>query len=439
MTVVTPDVPSAASRLRSPSVARVLALGMTFAFSLVVGRTLGPHDAGTVYAAVVGASAVGMLARFGTEYAVLRHGSALFGSGHLTPGSLYWTHLLRVCLVGSVGCTVAVVVALLLVAPGDGAVYTAFALSIPFQSVGVLASALLRAGGMSGRGAFAEFGLAQGIAAAVTIVLGVADAAGPTRVGLAFSASWVLVCAWALLAARRAWQTGDAPAAGAGARPTLGSLAAMMSSSLLFYLLTWSPIAVLVLVATQTDVAWFGAAARFPTLIALVPTIQLTAGLPIIASHIAHRRLGEANEELRGLNVRASVIALASGAALVAAAPLVVALFGPGFEGAAAVLVVLVAGQVGAVLLGPASILPLVTGYERHAMVALCVTLPAAVVAETLLGMRWGAAGAAAGWSIAICAYGLAMAITLRRGAGIISYVTMRRPSRPRRQSLEHQ
>jgi O-antigen/teichoic acid export membrane protein len=436
--VVTREVAGAARRLRSPSVARVLALGMTFAFSLVVGRTLGPSGAGTVYAAVVGASALGMLARFGTEYAVLRHGSALFGRNELTPGQLHWAHLLRVCLIGSIGCSAAALVALYLASPRDLGVYAAFALSIPFQCIGVLASALLRAGGMSGRGAFAEFGLAQGIAAAITAVLGAADAADPTRVGLAFTGSWVLVGAWASLAARRAWQTGGG-ADEAVARPTLGSLGAMMSSSLLFYLLTWSPIAVLMLVATQTDVAWFGAAARFPTLIALVPTIQLTAGLPIIASHVAGHRLAEANEELRGLNRRASVIALVSGAALVAAAPLVVSLFGPGFEGAATVLVILVAGQVGAVLLGPASILPLVTGYERHAMVALCVTLPGALVAETLLGLRWGAAGAAAGWSIAICAFGLAMAITLRRGAGITSHVTMGRLARSRRQSLEHQ
>jgi O-antigen/teichoic acid export membrane protein len=411
---------------------------MTFAFSLVVARTLGPQGAGTVYAAVVGASALGMLARFGTEYAVLRHGSALFGSHELTAGSLHWPYLLRVCLIGSIGCCAAALIALLLVSPGDSAVYAAFALSIPFQSAGVLASALLRAGGMSGRGAFAEFGLAQGIAAVITVALGAAGAADPTRVGLVFTGSWVLVSVWAFLAGRRAWQTGGGADA-ALARPTLGSLGAMMSSSLLFYLLTWSPIAVLMLVATQTDVAWFGAAARFPTLIALVPTIQLTAGLPIIAAHVASRRVAEANHELRGLNLRASVIALVSGAALVAAAPLVVSLFGPGFEGAATVLVILVAGQVGAVLLGPASILPLVTGYERHAMVALCVTLPGAVVAETLLGMRWGAAGAAAGWSIAICAFGLAMAITLRRGAGITSHVTMGRPARSRRQTLEHQ
>lgn len=211
-----------------------------------------------------------------------------------------------------------------------------------------------------------------------------------------------------------------------------------MTSSLMFYLLTWSPIAVLMVVATQTDVAWFGAAARFPTLIALVPTIQLTAGLPVIAAHVANHRLAETNAELRALNVRASVIALVAGAGLVVAAPLVVSLFGPGFGGAATVLMILVVGQVGAVMLGPASILPLVTGFERHAMVALSVTLPGAVLVETLLGLRWGAAGAAAGWSIAICAFGLAMAITLRRGAGITSYVTIGGPARSRRQNLEH-
>ena len=343
------------------------------------------------------------------------------------------------CLFGSVAWCSVTVVALQLVSPENGPAFTAFALSIPFQSVGVLSSALLRAGGRGGRGAFAEFGLAQGIAAAATLVLGAVDAADPTRVGLVFTGSWALVCVWSIVAAGRTWQSGMSPDAAVASRPTLSSLGAMMSSSLLFYLLTWSPIGVLVVVSTQTEVAWFGAAARFPTLIALVPTIQLTAGLTTIASHVGHSRMDEANREIRGVNARASAVALASGAALVLAAPWVVALFGPGFEGAATVLVILVAGQVGAVLLGPASILPLVTGYERHAMVALCVTLPVAVVAETLLAAQWGAAGAAAGWSIAICAFGLAMAVILRRGAGLTSYLTLGRDSRSGRQTLEHQ
>ncbi len=411
---------------------------MTFAFSLVVGRALGPHGAGIVYAAVVGASALGMLARFGTEYAVLRHGSALFGSQSLHRTSLNWDYLLRFCVLGSVAWCAVVVVALQLVSVGERAAYTAFALSIPFQSVGVLCSALLRAGGQAGRGAFAEVGLAQGIAAAVTVVLVAADAADPARVGLAFTGSWALVSAWSLVAARRAWQT-EAHAGLETPRPTLGSLGAMMSSSLLFYALTWSPIGVLVLVSTQTEVAWFGAAARFPTLIALVPTIQLTAGLPIIASHVSRHRTDEANREIRSLNVRAAAIAVMSGAALIVAGPWVMTLFGPGFDGAATALTILVIGQVGAVLLGPASTLPLVIGYERHAMVALCVTLPVAVVAEALLATRWGAAGAAAGWSISTCVFGLTVAVILHRGAGIVSYLTTGRDPRPPSTNRKHE
>jgi O-antigen/teichoic acid export membrane protein len=438
VTVLTRGGRSAAGLLRGPSLARVMALAMTFAFSLVVARALGPHEAGIVYAAVVGASALGMLARFGTEYAVLRHGSALFGTQNLHRTSLNWDYLLRFCMVGSVACCAVVVVALQLVSVEDKAAYTAFALSIPFQSVGVLCSALLRAGGQAGRGAFAEVGLAQGIAAAATIVLVAADAADPARVGLAFTGSWALVCAWSLVAARRAWQT-EAPPGTVTPRPTLSSLGAMMSSSLLFYVLTWSPIGVLVLVSTQSEVAWFGAAARFPTLIALVPTIQLTAGLPIIASYVARHRLDDANREIRSLNVRAAAVALTSGAVLVLAGPWVMALFGPGFEGAATALTILVIGQVGAVLLGPASILPLVTGYERHAMVALCVTLPVAVVAEALLATRWGAAGAAAGWSMSIGIFGLTVAVILHRGAGIVSYLTIGPGLRPRPMNSERQ
>lgn len=438
MTAHTRGRRSGAGLLGGPSLARALALGMTFAFSLVVARALGPNGAGVVYAAVVGVSAVGMLARYGTEYAVLRYGSALFGTHDLHRDSLNWDYLLRFCVIASSACCAVVVLAVQVVSAGDNrAVYTVFALSIPFQSISVLCSALLRAGGQAGRGAFAEFGLAQGIAAVATIVLAATDAADPARVGVAFTASWAIVSVWSLVAVGRVWQT---EASGLKTpRPTLASLGAMMSSSLLFYALTWSPIFVLVLVSTQAEVAWFGAAARFPTLIALVPTIQLTAGMPIIASHIARHQLGDANEVIRRLNLRAAAIALTSGVALVVAAPWVMALFGPGFRGAAPVLAILVLGQVGAVLLGPASTLPLVTGHERHAMVALCVTLPIAVVAEVLLATRWGAAGAAAGWAVAVCAYGLMVAVTLHRGAGIVSYLTIGRAPRPEQKSMEHQ
>lgn len=418
--------------LRGASLARIAALGMTFAFSLVVGRALGPNDAGVVYAAVVGASGLGMVARFGTEFAVLRQGSALHGTRSLRSDSLQWGYYLRFCALASTACCLLAVTALQVVplAADNRTAYTAFALSIPFQCLGVLCSSLLRAGGCAGRGAFAEVGLAQGIAAVVTAVLALTADADPTSVGVAFALSWALVCGWSLLAVKRVWQA-SGPAGTTARRTTIRSLFAMMTSSLLFYILTWAPLGVLLVVASQTDVAWYGAAARFPTLIALVPTIQLTAGLPLISMAISRGRIADANQQIRHINVRATAVALASGAVLIAGGPWIMALFGPGFDGAVPVLTVLVLGQVAAVVLGPASTLPLVTGYERHAMVALCVTLPVAVCAEVLLASRWGAVGAAAGWSVSVCVFGLAMAVVLRRGAGIVPYLTIARSVRP--------
>ncbi len=64
---------------------RACALAMTFLFSIVVARVLGPHDAGVVFASVVAVSGLGMVARFGADVALIRRGAALHSVGATPP------------------------------------------------------------------------------------------------------------------------------------------------------------------------------------------------------------------------------------------------------------------------------------------------------------------------------------------------------------------
>ena len=69
----------------------------------------------------------------------------------------------------------------------------------------------------------------------------------------------------------------------------------MMSSGLLFYVLTWSPLLVLAIMGSAHDTSLYGAAARFPTAVAIIPTVLVTAVLPGLIASFAHDRAEDGN------------------------------------------------------------------------------------------------------------------------------------------------
>ena len=169
-----------------------------------------------------------------------------------------------------------------------GEVYGVFALAAPLQALSVLAAAVLRGGGRSGIGLLFEVGLAQGLAAVGVVVLGAAGGVTATGIGMAFLLSQGVVCALSLWMVRSVWSDAPRPVlADVPAAASRSELTSMMTSSLLIYVLTWSPLLVLAAVGSTHDASLYGAAARFPTAVAILPAVLVAVVLPSLIASFA--------------------------------------------------------------------------------------------------------------------------------------------------------
>lgn len=426
-----PPAPRAALAARLdaswPVLARVAAIGMTFVFSLVVGRALGTGSAGLVFTAVVVVTLLSTAGRLGVDLDAMKRASRLHDVGGLTQESLGWARLVRLCVLGAVPLTVVAMVVIALAGDrvADARAYLVFALAVPLQALAVLAAAVLRGGGRHGVGALVEVGLAQGLAALGVVVLAVGGRASAGSVAVVFVVAQGAVCALALWLVRSVWGTGPAlpdPPAPA----SRSQLLSMMGSGLLFYVLTWSPLLVLAVMGSAHDTSLYGAAARFPTAVAIIPTVLVTAVLPGLIASFAHDRAEDGNYSLARINRLAAIGAAAVSLPLLVAAPWVMGLFGPGFEEGAGTLRLLAIGQLIAVLLGPTALLPPVLGLEKQAQWLLLGGCVLSFGLGAVLVGPFGAEGAATGWLVALTGYGVVMAWMLRRSAGVVSPLRLR-------------
>lgn len=409
-----------------PVVARVTAIGMTFLFSLSVGRVLGTGSAGSVFTAVVVTTLLSTAGRLGVDLDAMKRAARLHDVGGLTRDSLGWPRLVRLCLLGSVPMT-ALALLVVLLARGhvaNAGTYVVFALAVPLQALSVLGAAVLRGGGRSGLGALVEVGLSQGLATVGVLVLGATGHAGAETVAAAFVLSQAIVCALALGLVPSVWQSYSNPSPPVPADRS--ELVSMMASGLLFYVLTWSPLLVLAVLGSTRDLSLYGAAARFPTAVAIIPTVLVTAVLPRLIASFAHNRVAEGNHVLARINRLAAVGAASVSLPLLVAAPWVMGLFGSGFEDGAGALRLLSLGQLLAVLLGPTALLPPVLGLERPAQWLLLASCALSFTLGAVLVGPFGVEGAASAWLVALTAYGVIMAWLLRRSVGVVSPVSLR-------------
>lgn len=437
--VLEDDVPAsarrpAALRLRQrapswPVLARVGAIGMTLLFSLAVGRELGTGAAGAVFTGVVLMTLLSTAGRVGVDLDAIKRAARLHDTGALTRESLGWSRLVSLCVLGSVSLTVLFVVVVGL--SGDridqGEVYGVFALAAPLQALSVLGAAVLRGGGRSGVGLLFEVGLAQGLAALAVGVLGATGGVTATGIGMIFVLAQAVVCALSLWMVRSVWS--DSPRPDLDDVPAAASrseLTSMMTSSLLIYALTWSPLLVLAALGSPRDASLYGAAARFPTAVAIIPAVLVAVVLPGLIASFAHDRVGEGNRRLARINRLSAAGAGLVSLPLVAAAPWMMGLFGPGFEDGAGVLRLLALGQLLAVLLGPTTALPTVMGFEKQAQWLLLASCTLSLASGAALVGRFGAEGAALAWAVSYTAYGVAMAWLLHRSMGVVTPVRLR-------------
>jgi O-antigen/teichoic acid export membrane protein len=180
------------------------------------------------------------------------------------------------------------------------------------------------------------------------------------------------------------------------------------------------------LLAPPEAVGLYFAATRLLQLVAFVPyaATAATAGRFAEAGALADRATLAV---LAARTVRlVSLATLAAGTGVLLAAPLLLALFGPGFAAGVPLLAILVAGTLGQAACGPAEDLLTMLGAER-----LCAALSIAAVAVTAalalaLIPAFGAAGAAAATATAGVLRTAMLALAARRRLGIATHLLAR-------------
>ncbi len=133
---------------------------------------------------------------------------------------------------------------------------------------------------------------------------------------------------------------------------------------------------------------------------------------------------------LRALVVRTARLTSAApvpiGAAVLLIAPVLLRLFGPGFEASFAPLAVLVMGVMAYSLFGPAEDVLNMLGGERLSAAVALTALTVAVVLNLLLIPRYGVMGAAIAMAAAYGLRGAGLAVTARTRLGIATHIFAR-------------
>nr|WP_156387557.1 lipopolysaccharide biosynthesis protein [Methylobacterium sp. Leaf399] len=182
-------------------------------------------------------------------------------------------------------------------------------------------------------------------------------------------------------------------------------------------------VVVLSLVASPQTVGLYFAATRIQQFVAFVAYAATAATAHRFAALAATGERGALQDLVRH---QARLTALGTalvGSGLLAVAPWLLDLFGPGFRDGLPILAILVGGSLGASLFGPGEHILAMLGGER---LAAGITLSALVLAALLTGLlfAWiGVTGAATAMALAVNARALAMAIAANALHGIATPV----------------
>jgi O-antigen/teichoic acid export membrane protein len=248
---------------------------------------------------------------------------------------------------------------------------------------------------------------------------------GPVAISICYtiSAAVTAVISWAWT--RRSIPHGQGSGAGAVTESAGVKMAMlhMMGSSVLFFVLTSSPLFVLGIFATAREVGYYNAAARLSTLIALIPALQTTYLIPRLARHLTERDLARANAVLRRAVRQAALLSVAVAIVMLTFAGHIVAIFGNDFSAATPTLIVLVIGQVVIITLGNVNPIMAIAGLERRSLLLVILVLALGVIPMLGAASVMGAVGVAMVYVLMSVAYALTCDVLLRNKVGIKCFV----------------
>ena len=411
---------------------RGVGMGLQFAISVLSARLLGVEGFGTYTYAFVWVTVLGAVAQLGFGALAAREMPGRVARGDGEGARVY----LRFAGAAT-AATVAGVAALLAAAQAAGAAVP-FGWALLALGIGLQAGGTLVGGALAGMqriviSQMIEVTLRPAIMFAGLAALGALAAASGAGVGardvylLAIGASGAtLVVAAAML--RRAL-AGDLPAparSGAGADApggeraplrawTLGALA-LLATSITTMMMTNLDILMIGAMAPIEEVGRYRAASRGVDVILIASGVAVQVMGPMLARALAEGRA----EESRGLIARAAATMAAVGLplclALMIGAEPYLALFGAEFVPAAPAMRILVAGQIVAILCGPAGMTLIMMRRERLVLALNLAALAANLGLNLLLIPVYGLEGAAIATLVSVAGVRIAMAVALRRG-----------------------
>lgn len=295
------------------------------------------------------------------------------------------------------------------------------ALMLPFDTLGEVWTALLRAARRPVLGQLLNGLCRRGGLALVVGTLALAGAAwtapsvllASLAVSVAIFAALAIALRRSLPAPLRATPPHEEPASWTAASNQL------LGAGLLQAAMNRTDVVAVGLLAGPTAAGLYAVASRLANFV----TFGQTALATVVAPQFAALHGSGARHELERvgrLSARAgSAFGLAVAAPLLAASGLVLDLFGPGFRAAVPALLVLTAGQLASLLVGSVGYLLAMTGHQRDALAVLARVFALNLVALAVLIPWLGPTGAALAAAASNLLANLGLALAARRRLGI--------------------
>ena len=347
---------------------KVVGLGVAFGFNVVLARNLDLDDMGLYFLALTVIVISTAFGRVGLDNAMLRHVAANAGQGDWNAVAGVYTNGMRLSII----CSLFMTVVLFAFAPAIAEIIfhkPALGMPLRWMSLGIVPVSLLmlhsevikalkkilRSQLVQGFfvpvvsiSLFLLFGREYGLMGAVIVYL---------------CATWATAClGWLfwrnstpqLRLARPAFSTSK----------LLGSSKHLFVFDILNLVMSWTPLILLGIWGSKSDLAIFGAGIRTMMLVGVFLTSVASIIAPKIASLYQQGRIREVESVLRRATLLIIILSSPVFLTMILAPGLVMGIFGPEFREGAGVLVVLTLGQLVNVFAGPVGYLLMMSGHE---------------------------------------------------------------------------
>ncbi|MDQ0824665.1 O-antigen/teichoic acid export membrane protein [Arthrobacter sp. B2I5] len=406
---------------------RGFALAGSFIQVVVISRTLTLDDAGLVFLLFTLMNLAATLGRFGTDNLILRRIASLPDAEDPEAYLLRMVCWIVSCVAGT-ALTICLASGMLSILGAQMGLLESICVGLMtvFYSFNVFAGAVLRASGRMVSGILAELGTTPWLSILLVGAQAMFVKSSVLTVLCSLLAAAFATSFWAYRATRTIIHVPGRAEWGQGlvfVRCQLSSLASLMGTSLLFFVLVWVPQLGLGLVGTGTQVAQYTAAAKVAALINIFPGMQTSYLAPKLAELAHARQVKELSRECGGAALVASLVAVPLLTLVAFQSTSVLRIFGEGYQEAATPALILCAGAYATLAFGQVNTVMLTAGLERPALLLNSVLLLLVAVVTVAGAPALGVSGIAAASALASLGYAAISSFIIRLRLGVNSTI----------------